>query len=38
MGVVADAVLAGGEVDADQRPSVGCNIKWKQGNAPAYFN
>jgi len=33
-----DAVLAGGEVDADQRPSVGCNIKWKQGNAPAYFN
>jgi hypothetical protein len=20
-----------------QRPSAGCNIKWKRGNAPAYF-
>lgn len=24
-----DAVLAGQPVDPDQRPSVGCNIKWK---------
>lgn len=24
-----DAVLAGGRVDPNQRPSVGCNIKWK---------
>jgi len=32
-----DAVLAGAPVDEDQRPSVGCNIKWKRGNAPAYF-
>ena len=24
-----DAVLAGKEVGADQKPSVGCNIKWK---------
>ena len=32
-----DAVLAGRPVDPDQRPSIGCNIKWKPGNAPAYF-
>jgi thiol-disulfide isomerase/thioredoxin len=24
-----DAVLAGKQVAADQRPSIGCNIKWK---------
>ena len=27
-----DAVLAGRPVPADQRPSAGCNIKWKAGN------
>ncbi|MCA9100772.1 MAG: thioredoxin family protein [Planctomycetales bacterium] len=32
-----DAVLAGDEVPADQTPSIGCNIKWKPGNAPEYF-
>lgn len=32
-----DAVLAGKEVDAAQNPSVGCNIKWKPGNEPAYY-
>jgi len=32
-----DAVLAGGSPAADQRPSIGCNIKWKPGNAPDYF-
>ena len=32
-----DAVLAGKPVPADQKPSIGCNIKWKAGNAPAYF-
>jgi len=31
-----DAVLAGRPVASDQRPSVGCNIKWKPGNAPSY--
>lgn len=31
-----DAVLAGRPVPADQKPSVGCNIKWKRGNEPAY--
>lgn len=29
-----EAVLAGQPVDTDQRPSIGCNIKWKPGNAP----
>ena len=32
-----DAVLAGKPVPAEQRPSLGCNIKWKPGNAPVYF-
>lgn len=29
-----DAVLSGKPVTDDQRPSTGCNIKWKPGNAP----
>lgn len=32
-----DAVLAGELVSADQTPSIGCNIKWKSGNEPAWF-
>ena len=32
-----DAVLAGKPVDEDQKPSLGCNIKWKAGNEPDYF-
>jgi peroxiredoxin len=32
-----DAILAGKSVPDDQRPSIGCNIKWREGNAPAYF-
>ncbi len=31
-----DAVLAGTPVSPDQKPSIGCNIKWKKGNEPAY--
>ncbi len=31
-----DALLAGDPVPQDQRPSVGCSIKWKAGNVPAY--
>ena len=31
-----DAVLAGRAVNAQQRPSLGCNIKWKKGNEPQY--
>ena len=33
----ADAVLAGKPAAETQRPSMGCNIKWSPGNAPAYF-
>lgn len=33
----ADAVLAGRMPSADQKPSIGCNIKWKPGNEPEYF-
>jgi len=32
-----DAVLAGRPVPAEQRASIGCNIKWKPGAAPDYF-
>ena len=33
-----DLVLAGKSVPASmQRPSIGCNIKWKTGNEPVYF-
>lgn len=32
----ADQVLAGESVPAEQKPSMGCNIKWKPGNEPGY--
>lgn len=32
----ADAVLAGQPVAAEQKPSIGCNIKWRPGNEPDY--
>ena len=32
-----DAVLAGQKPSPNQRPSLGCNIKWKPGNEPDYF-
>jgi peroxiredoxin len=31
-----DAVLADRSVPQDQRPSVGCTIKWRPGNQPGY--
>ncbi|HEY7443596.1 MAG TPA: thioredoxin family protein [Vicinamibacterales bacterium] len=33
----ADAVLAGRPAPEPQKPSIGCNIKWKPGNEPDYF-
>ncbi len=33
-----EAVLAGQPVPEPQLPSMGCNIKWKPGQAPAYFS
>ncbi|MEM8738477.1 MAG: thioredoxin family protein [Planctomycetota bacterium] len=32
-----EAVLEGCEIPGEQWPSIGCNIKWKPGNEPAYF-
>ncbi len=32
-----EAVLAEQPVPADQKPSIGCNIKWRPGNEPDYF-
>jgi len=32
-----DAVLSGAEVPTEQKPSIGCNIKWKAGAEPEYF-
>ena len=31
-----DAVLAGQPALENQKPSMGCNIKWKPGNEPDY--
>jgi len=31
-----EAILAGTPVESDQKPSIGCSIKWKRGNAPPY--
>jgi peroxiredoxin len=32
-----DAVLSGQATAELQRPSIGCNIKWRPGNEPEYF-
>ncbi len=32
-----ESLLAKRPVPLDQKPSLGCNIKWKPGNAPDYF-
>jgi peroxiredoxin len=32
-----DALLAGEPIPTDQKPSIGCNIKWKPGREPAYY-
>ena len=32
-----DAVLEGKEVSSDQKPSIGCNIKWHPGKEPSWF-
>ncbi|QDV56106.1 thioredoxin family protein [Rosistilla oblonga] len=33
-----DAVLSSAAVPEPQKPSIGCNIKWKPSNEPDYFN
>lgn len=32
-----EAVLTGEPVPETQKPSIGCNIKWKPGREPAYY-
>lgn len=32
-----EATLKDNEVNSTQKPSAGCNIKWKPGNTPSYF-
>jgi peroxiredoxin len=32
-----NALLSNRPVSQDQKPSLGCNIKWKPGNEPPYF-
>jgi hypothetical protein len=32
-----DAIVGGKPAPAEQKPSIGCNIKWKPGNEPSYF-
>ena len=32
-----EALIAGSAAPDEQKPSLGCNIKWKAGNAPDYF-
>ena len=32
-----NTVLADEPVKIEQKPSVGCNIKWKHGNTPTYY-
>ncbi|WP_299409167.1 thioredoxin family protein [Acaryochloris sp. IP29b_bin.148] len=35
--VALDAVLTDQPIPSEQKPSIGCNIKWKLGNEPSYF-
>ena len=37
LSAAVNALLTGEEISSDQRPSMGCNIKWKKGNEPDYF-
>jgi peroxiredoxin len=32
-----DTLLAGKTLSPEQKPSIGCNIKWKPGQEPEYF-
>jgi len=32
-----DALLSGQTIDQNQKASLGCNIKWREGNEPDYF-
>ncbi len=38
LSTAVNALLDAGPVDLEQKPSMGCNIKWKPGNEPNYFS
>ena len=33
-----DALLTNQPINPEQRPSIGCNIKWKPANTPSYYS
>lgn len=33
-----DGTLAGEAISSEQKPSIGCNIKWIPENEPSYFH
>lgn len=37
LGAAVEALCEGHPISSAQRPSIGCNIKWKTGNEPEYF-
>jgi len=37
LGAAVEALAEGESIPPNQRPSIGCNIKWKAGNEPDYF-
>ncbi len=32
-----ESLIAGDTAPAEQKPSLGCNIKWRKGNEPDYY-
>lgn len=37
LSLAIDQLIKSKPVSSEQRPSMGCNIKWKKGNEPDYF-
>jgi peroxiredoxin len=37
MRAALEAILNNRTIPSEQKPSMGCNIKWKPGNEPAYY-
>jgi peroxiredoxin len=37
LSAAVDGLVSGGKISVEQKPSMGCNIKWKPGNEPHYF-
>lgn len=38
LSAAVDQLVAGKAISSEQRPSMGCNIKWAAGNEPDYFS